>query len=162
MTICKKLLGQQAKLFGNITTHNLQVSRRTFMKLKQFLEEALNKGENLKEDLAKEFFNSRYVKDFLSSDLFINGLTRIIKTKEEVTKAVRFNIKNVMKIMDVPTRQDVSSLERKLSQLEKQVDKMGKKTVTVKSLKKKSPPAKKKSAPTKKKAAPKRKKTTKK
>lgn len=105
------------------------------MNLKLLLEDALAKGENLKDELANELLNSKVLKDFLSSDLFAKAVSTAIKTKDELTRVVRQNVKHAMQVMDIPSRQDLSSLERKLDQLEKVVDRVGKKAITVKSIK---------------------------
>lgn len=105
------------------------------MNLKSFLEEALNKGESIKDELAKEVLNSKVLKDFLSSDIFAKAVSTAIKTKDELTRVVRSNVKTAMQVMDIPSRQDLSSLERKIDQLEKVVDRVGKRAITVKSIK---------------------------
>ena len=104
------------------------------MNLKSFLEDAFVKGENLKDELASELLNSKVLKEFLNSDIFAKAITTAIKTKDELTRVIRHNVKSAMQVMDIPSRQDLSSIERKLDQLEKVVDRVGKKTITVKSL----------------------------
>lgn len=105
------------------------------MNLKLLLGEALHKGENIKDELAKEVLNSKVLKEFLDSDLFVKAVSTAMKTKDELARVIRHNVKNAMQVMDIPSRQDLSSLERKLDQLEKTVDRVGKRAITVKSIK---------------------------
>ncbi|MBX7149028.1 hypothetical protein K1X76_08070 [bacterium] len=105
------------------------------MNLKSFLDEALEKGETLKEEITSEILNSKVVHELLKSDMFVKALSRVMQTKEEVTKVIRDNVKNVLKIMDIPLRNEISSLEKKLFSIEKNVDHIGKKAIPVKSLK---------------------------
>lgn len=106
------------------------------MNWKQLLERALVKGENLKDEVADEILKSKVFKDFTKSDIFGKAVTSAIKTKEDVTKAVRDNIKNVLKMMDIPTRNDVTRIEKKISSLEDKVSST-KKAVAKKTTKKK-------------------------
>lgn len=131
------------------------------MDWKQLVERALVKGENLKDEFAQEILKSKVFKEFVKSDLFGKAVSSAIKTKEDVTKVVRDNIKSVLKIMDIPSRNDMNKIQRKITSLENQVSKIGKKSVKVTTLKKKAPakkasPAKKK-APAKKRVAAKKK-----
>ena len=105
------------------------------MNLKDFLSEALVKGEALKDEFAGEVLKSRVLQDLVRSDLFSKAVTKVLKTKEEVEKVMKHHVKNVLSIMDVPSRSDIGSLEQKLHHLEKVIDRVGKQSVTVKSLK---------------------------
>ena len=105
------------------------------MNLKDLLDEALTKGEFLKEEITSEILRSRFLADLAKSDLFGKAVSTVIKTKEEVARIIRDNVKHVLAIMDVPTRQDLTEIKRKLDHLEKTVDKVGKRAITVKSLK---------------------------
>lgn len=82
------------------------------MDLKDILAEAINRGNGLK------------------------ILNRFFQAKEEVSEAVKKNLKHVFELMDVPSRNDLTRLEHKIDHLEKIIDRVGKKAITVKSLRK--------------------------
>lgn len=106
------------------------------MTLKEFLEEALVKGENIKSEIISEISRSPLLRDFSQSDLFARAVSTVVKTKDEVSKFVREHVKTVMCLMDVPTRTELSELRRRLDHLDKSVDRVGKKAITIRSLKK--------------------------
>ena len=105
------------------------------MNWKDFLGEALVKGENLKDELVSDVLKSPLLKEILESELFVKAVTTALKTKQELTRAIRHNIKAVFQIMDVPSRHELLHLEKKLDHLEKVVDRVGKRAITVKSIK---------------------------
>lgn len=105
------------------------------MTLKEFLEEAYAKGETLKEEITSEILNSKVFGELIRSDLFSKAVSTVVKTRDEVARVIRLNVKAVLAIMDVPTRHDLTDLKRKLDHLEKMVDRVGKKAITVRSLK---------------------------
>jgi hypothetical protein len=104
------------------------------MTLKNLLNEALSRGENLKDELVDEVLKSKVLQEIVQSDLFAKAVSTVLKTKDEVAKVIRQNVKNVLKVMDVPSRNDIVNLSHKLDHLEKMVDRAGKKAITVKSL----------------------------
>lgn len=105
------------------------------MNLKDLLDQALTKGEILKEEIASEILSSRFFSDLVKNELFAKAISTVLKTKEEVARVLRDNVKHVLDIMDVPSQSDLADLKRKLEHLEKTVDKVGKKRIMVKSLK---------------------------
>lgn len=106
------------------------------MTLKKIIDEAYVKGCNIKEDLISEVFGNKKIKEFLNSDIFVAAISKVIQTRDEVSKVIRKNVHGVFEMMDVPTRREMDTLQRKLDHLEKSVDRVGKKIITVKSLKK--------------------------
>lgn len=104
--------------------------------LKDFFGQALVKGESLRDEIATELLRSKALKEILKSDVFVRAISTIMRTKDEVAHAIRANVKAVLKLMDVPSKGDITHLERKIDQLEKVVDRVGKRTITVGSLKK--------------------------
>lgn len=105
------------------------------MNFKDFLSEALVKGEELKDELAGEVLKSKVLQDLVRSEIFTKAVTKVLQTKDEVEKVMKRHVKNVLSIMDVPSRSDIGSLEQKVHHLEKIIDRVGKSRLTVKSLK---------------------------
>lgn len=79
----------------------------------------------------------------LFKEIFEEALSRgmglaaqLFKAKDEVSQAVKKNMKHIFDLMDVPSRNDLTRLEHKIDHLEKIIDRVGKKAITVKSLRK--------------------------
>lgn len=106
------------------------------MDFRNFVNQALVKGENLKDEITEEILKSPVFKEFARSDLFERAVSTVVKTKDDVARSIRQNVKTVLKLMDIPSRNDVNSLERKLAHIAKELDRVGRRTITVKSLKK--------------------------
>lgn len=104
--------------------------------LKNFLDEAFVRGKQVKEEVLSQLLQSKMLEEVARSDFFSKAVTRVIKTKEDVAKALKKNVEAVFQIMDIPSRNDFSHLEQKIEHLEKVIDRVGKKAITVKSLKK--------------------------
>lgn len=106
------------------------------MNLRSFLDDARLKGEGIKDQILSELMQSEVLKDLLKSDLFAKAITTVLRTKDEVALVLRNNVKHALRIMDVPTQHELNSLERKVDQMEKSIDRAAKKAITVRSLKK--------------------------
>lgn len=106
------------------------------MTIRNLFDEAYVKGRHLKEEILSDMLNSRMLSEMVNNEFFAKALARVIQTKEEVTRAVRRNVQTVFHLMDVPQRHELSQLQRKLEHLEKAVDRVGKRAITIKSLRK--------------------------
>ncbi|MBI2339184.1 MAG: phasin family protein [Deltaproteobacteria bacterium] len=106
------------------------------MSFKEFFDEALTKGEHIKNEIVSELTKSKLLREMLKSDHFARAVSGVVRTRDEVAKSIRKNVKAVFQIMAVPTRDDLAGLERKIDGLEKSLDRVAKKVITVKSLKK--------------------------
>lgn len=116
------------------------------MKLKSFFDDAIDRGEKLKSNLVNELFNSKTVQDLVSNSHFVNAVSRIIETKDEITRVIGKQVKNVFEMMDVPTRDELKRLGLDIGRIEKIIDKVGRNQIAVKVLSK-TPKSKKTSAP---------------
>jgi hypothetical protein len=117
------------------------------MKLKAIWDETLVRGEKLKDEVVAEILKTKTVKEIVTNKYFINAVTRVIETKEEVKRALGKQMKVLFHKVEVPTQIELKSLAAKLKQLEKIIDKLAStpKKRPVKSAKKKSAVHKKKS-----------------
>lgn len=106
------------------------------MNFKEFFDEALIKGEHIKDEILSELMKSKLLNEMIESDHFARAVSTVIRTKDEVAKSIRRNVQAVFQIMAVPTKDDLHRLERKLDTLDKSLDRVAKKVITVKSLKK--------------------------
>ena len=106
------------------------------MTFKDFFDEALVKGEHIKDEILSELTKSKFLNELLKSDHFAKAVSSVIRTKHEVAKSIRKNVQAMFQVMAVPTKADLNSLEHKLDNLEKTLDKVAKRVITVRSLKK--------------------------
>ncbi len=105
------------------------------MSIKAFIDEALVKGEAIKGEIADEILRSKVLQDLVSSDVFAKAVSTVLKTKEEVSRVLKHNVTSILQMMDIPSRYEIKSLERKVDMLEKTVDRAGRKSIAVKTLK---------------------------
>lgn len=102
------------------------------MGIRNAMEEAFHRGEKIKDQLISDVMNSQAVNEILQNDLFLKSLTRMINTKYELQKAFRSNVKNVLKLLNLPSRDEISVMERKLNRLETEIDGIQRKVMTTK------------------------------
>lgn len=104
------------------------------MKIKSIIDDALDRGEKIKEDVLNELFKSRTIQDLVSNTHFVKAISRVIETKEEISRSLNKQIKSIFQAMDVPTKADLKKIGRELTKLEKLIDKVGGKKISVKTL----------------------------
>lgn len=101
------------------------------MNLKAILDEAKSRGEKLKNEVIAELLKSKTLSEIVSNKHFITALTRVIQTKDEVKKTLNTQIKAILDVMDVPSKEDIMGIAGKLGSLEKIIDKVGRKTIGI-------------------------------
>jgi len=141
--------------------------------LKEALEDAFARGEKLRHDITNEILHSQVFSDLANNPHFVNAVALVIRSKSEVTRTLQKSIKESLKLMKIPTREQVRTYERRISQLEREIQNVMRKLtgkvirkakVSAKKSAKKQPAKKKVSKKTTKKTtrkAPARKKTSK-
>lgn len=92
------------------------------MSIRTAMEEAFHKGEKIKDQLLADVMSSQAVNDLLQNELFLRSLTKVINTKYEIQKALKHNVKSVLKLFNLPSREEISVMERKLNRLENEID----------------------------------------
>ncbi len=95
--------------------------------LRKVFEEALARGEKISKELSKDILNSKLVADLANSPRFVNAITYVIRSKAELSRAVSERFKGTMEIMNIPTRQQLRSFERRVARLEKELDTIARK-----------------------------------
>lgn len=124
------------------------------MNFKDLLDEALARGEKLKDEILEELVKSKTLNRLVSNPNFASAVGRVIETTDEVKKVIQKQVKGLFQVMNVPSRQDLARVGHKISEMERSIERMGSKKIPVKRL---SKPTRKKTA--KKPAAAKRKRT---
>lgn len=108
------------------------------MNLKTFIDEAINRGEKIKAEVLSELLQSKTIQEIVTNRNFINAISRMIETKDEVKKVIGRQVKMVFEMMDVPTKHDLSRIGGQVANLEKIVEKVGRSQIAIKVLPKKS------------------------
>lgn len=124
------------------------------MNLTQVFDELKKRSEKIKNEVLDEIVKSKTLNKIVSNKNFINAVSSIIATKQEVQKTLNKQITTLVKGMKVATKRDLSLIIAQLQKIEKRIDATS--GTKRKSSKKKTASKKKKSS--KKKAAPKKKK----
>jgi len=113
------------------------------MSIRTTMEEAFHRGERIKEQILHDVMNSQAVGELLQNEYFLKSLSALMNTKYELKKALRHNLKSVLKIFDLPTRDEINTMERKLNRLESEIDGIHRKVMTARLAKAKSANSKK-------------------
>lgn len=124
------------------------------MNLTQVFDELKKRSEKIKNEVLDEIVKSKTLNKIVSNKNFINAVSSIIATKQEVQKTLNKQITTLVKGMKVATKRDLSLIIAQLQKIEKRIDATS--GTKRKPSKKKASSKKKKSS--KKKAAPKKKK----
>ncbi len=97
------------------------------MGIRNTMEEALQKGEKIKDQFLSDLMRSQTVNQLLQNEVFLKSLTKVITTKYEIEKSVKTNVKSFLKALNLPSQEDLSTVKRKLHRLEDEMDILNKK-----------------------------------
>jgi len=100
------------------------------MNIRSAMEEAFQRGEKFKEQFLTEMMNSPTVNQLLQNELFLKSLTKVLNTKYELKRAFKTNFKNMLRVFNVPSRDEINSMERKIHRLENEIDGIHRKILT--------------------------------
>ena len=84
--------------------------------LKEVIEDAIQRGERLKIDI---------LNDLVSNKRFAETVARVIETKEAIGQILRKNVHEVLKVMSIPSQEQIVTYERRVQKLEHQIDQLG-------------------------------------
>ncbi len=94
------------------------------------VEEAFHRGEKIKDQIVSDVLNSQIVNELLQNEFFLRSLAKVLNTKYEISKAVRSNFKIFLKAFNVPSRDEIHIIERKIHRLENEIDGIHRKILT--------------------------------
>lgn len=100
------------------------------MSLRTAMEEAFQRGEKFKEQLFDDVINSEALNGLLQNEVFLKSLTKVLNTKYELQRALKTNMRTMLKAFNVPSRDEVHSMERKIHRLENEIDGIHRKILT--------------------------------
>ena len=92
--------------------------------IREVIDDALARGERLKKDIIAEIVSSATLRDLVNNKAFIDTITKVIHTKHEVSQTLRNNIEEILRIMKIPSRDQIQRYEQKVQQLEKRLDQL--------------------------------------
>lgn len=92
------------------------------MGIRRSMEEALQKGEKIKDQFINDLMRSQAVNQLLQNEVFLKSLTKVVTAKYEIEKSVKTNIQTVLKALNLPSRDELSTVKRKLHRLEDEMD----------------------------------------
>lgn len=111
------------------------------MSLYAFIKEASERGEKIKSKFFEQVVNSQWLNELLKNESIVNGMVAVLNAKNEVEESVQRNMSHVLKYFKIPTEEVVQGMERKIHQLENEIEDIHRRIVTEK-LKKKAAPKK--------------------
>jgi hypothetical protein len=95
------------------------------MNFKDILDEVRDRGEKLKGEILDELIKSKTLNQIVSNKNFINAVSRVIETKDEVKRAIQGQVKSLFQVMDVPNKHELFKIGGKISELEKLIARLG-------------------------------------
>lgn len=92
------------------------------MDLRKFFQDAMEKGEQIKSRFLEDVLQSRFVNQLLKNENFLNTVIAVLNAKTGVERSLQGKINHVLKIFEVPTRDEVKAMERKIHKLEGEIE----------------------------------------
>ncbi|MBI2083612.1 MAG: phasin family protein [Deltaproteobacteria bacterium] len=93
--------------------------------LREVIEDALQRGERLKKDIVGQVLSSAALSELINNKKFTDTVAKIIETKDEIAKTLRRRVEDVLKMMRIPSCQDITSYHRRVEKLENQIEQIG-------------------------------------
>ncbi len=100
------------------------------MPLQNFFEEALQKGEKIKNQLMDEIIQSSWTDRLLKNEKFINGVVNLLKKKSKIEKNLNQVMSLLLKKFDIATQDEVRGMEKKIHQLETELQNLHRKNLS--------------------------------
>lgn len=93
--------------------------------LREVIDDALARGERLKKDIVGQILKSATLNELVTNKRFAEMVARVIQTKDEVGRILRRNVQDALRVMSIPSKQQIISYERRVIQLERKIDTLG-------------------------------------
>lgn len=104
--------------------YDVQWRGRPFM-LREVIEDALARGERLKKDIVGQILKSATLNELINNRRFAETIAKVIQTKDEISRSIRRNVQDALKVMNIPSKNQIKSYEKKVEELEKKIDTLG-------------------------------------
>lgn len=93
--------------------------------LKEVIEDALARGEKLKKDIVRQILSSSTLNELINNHRFADTVARVIQTKDVVARTLRRNTVEALKMMSIPSKNEIRAYEQRVQKLERQIDSLG-------------------------------------
>lgn len=93
--------------------------------LREVIDDALARGERLKKDIVEQILKSATLNELINNKRFTESIAKIIQTKDEIGRILRQNVQDALKVMSIPSKQQISTYEKRVEQLERKIDTLG-------------------------------------
>lgn len=93
--------------------------------IREVIEDAIARGEKIKNDIVGQILKSATLHDLVNNRRFTQTITKVIRTKNEITKTIQRNVQDALKTMSIPSKSDFSNYEKRVDELEKRLDSLG-------------------------------------
>lgn len=93
--------------------------------LKEVIDDALARGERLKKDIVGQILKSATLNDLINNHRFTQTIARVIQTKDEISRSIQKTVQETLKLMSIPSKNQIASYEKRVHQLEKQIASLG-------------------------------------
>ncbi len=99
---------------------------------REVVEDAIARGERLKKDIVNQVLSSAALSDLVSSKKFADTVTRVIQTKDIITKVVHRTVVDALRVMRIPSKEQIETYEKRVKKLETQIDRLGRRILSKK------------------------------
>jgi len=97
--------------------------------IKEMIEDVFERGERLKKDVVRQVLSSAAFSELIDNKHFAETIARVIRTKEIVSRLIRQNVQEVLKVMSIPSREQVATYDKRVQKLEHQIDRLGRQLI---------------------------------
>lgn len=99
------------------------------MSLRTAMEEVLQRGGKFKDQVLNDVINSHAVIQITNNGLFLKPLTKVLTATHEIQQVMKKNFKAGLHAFNVPTRDEIRSMVRKLNRLETEMSSIHRKVL---------------------------------
>ena len=97
--------------------------------LKEVIDDALARGERLKRDIVGQILKSATLNELINNRRFAETVARVIQTKDEIARTIHRNVQDALRAMSIPSKQQIANYERRVEQLERKIDTLGRRLI---------------------------------
>lgn len=93
--------------------------------LREVIDDALARGERLKKDIVAQILKSATLNELISNRRFTEAIARVIQTKDEIGRTLHRSVQDALKVMQIPSKQQINDYEKRVVQLERRLEILG-------------------------------------